>query len=375
MADQKNRAWIEIDLDNLKHNVDVIKKAIPEKTKIMAVVKANATGHDSILISRKLEQYGIQDFAVASIDEGIALRKSGITGNILILGYTVMEDLEDVIKYDLIQTIVDWDYSEKIKKCNLSKKLKCHVKINTGMNRLGERFDALEKLCEIYNNDKLEILGTYSHFCVADSSQKEKIDFSNLQIDRFEQCIEFLRESDYHVGKVHLQGSYGVTNFSSMNYDFVRIGIFLYGVDNSFMAYQKNRLDLRPILSLKARIACVKNIEVGETVGYGMNFVAKSSRKVATVSIGYADGIPRNVVEHNMKVKVRDHYVKVIGSICMDQLTIDITGFDDIEPNDEVTIIDIDDESLSAVNIALKSETSVTEFLSRLGSRLPRIGV
>ena len=142
----KDRAWIEIDLDNLEHNINEIKKIISDKTEIMAVVKANAYGHDSILIAQKLTSIGIQNFAVATLEEGIELRKYGISGNILILGYTNFDDLKYVIEYDLIQTIVDYNYSETIKLLNLSNRLKCHVKINTGMNRIGEKFDDIDKL-------------------------------------------------------------------------------------------------------------------------------------------------------------------------------------------------------------------------------------
>lgn len=146
----KDRAWIEIDLDNLVNNIGEIKKIISPKTKIMAVVKANAYGHGALLTAKKLSEIGITDFAVATLEEGIYLRKNNIQGNILILGFTNFDDLKYVMKYDLIQTIIDYDYSEKIKELNFNEKLKCHIKINTGMNRLGEKYNHLDKLYKIY---------------------------------------------------------------------------------------------------------------------------------------------------------------------------------------------------------------------------------
>lgn len=374
MKNKKNRAWIEINLSNLEHNIEKITEAISKKTKIMAVVKANATGHGSVLIATELEKMGITDFAVASLEEAIELRENGIKGNILIFGYTDFENLEDVIKYDLIQTIVDYDYSKKIERLDLSGKLKCHVKINTGMNRLGEGFDKTDNLAAIYENKKLDILGIYSHLSVVDSSSDEDVEFTNKQIDNFNFCISSLQEKGYELGKTHLFGSYGVTNCDKLEYDFVRMGIFMYGVDSSPNAYQKNRLDLRPILSLKSRISSIKNISKGENVSYGRVYKANEPRTVASVSIGYADGVPRNLSEKDLFVKVRNSYAKVIGRICMDQLIIDVTDIKGVTEGDEVSLIDIYDEKLSAMDIAVKSDNIATEFLSRLGSRLPRIG-
>ena len=148
----KNRAWIEINLNNLEHNINEIKKIISSKTEIMAVVKADAYGHGMIEVSKKLNEIGINTFAVATLEEGINLRKNNIRGNILILGFTNFSDLNYVIEYDLIQTIVDYNYSEKIKELQLEGKLKCHIKINTGMNRIGERYVDFNKLFKIYEN-------------------------------------------------------------------------------------------------------------------------------------------------------------------------------------------------------------------------------
>lgn len=374
MKNDKNRAWIEIDLDALKHNIDEIKRAISQKTKIMAVVKANATGHGSVLIARELERLGITDFAVATLDEAIELRDNGIKGNILILGYTSFENLQYVIDYDLIQTIVDYDYFKNFEKTELTKKLKCHVKINTGMNRLGESYKNIENLSEIYESDKLEVLGTFSHFCVVDSNNEKDVDFTKMQIANFNSCISKLQESSLNLGSIHLQGSYGVTNCPELCFDFVRMGIFMYGVDSSSGAYQKNRIDLKPIMTLKARISSIKEIGAGESVSYGRVYETNEPRRVAAVSIGYADGFPRCLSENGMFVKIKGMYAKVIGSICMDQMMVDITDIEGVIAGEEVILIDAKDDNLSAIAVSSKAGNIATEFLSRLGARLPRIG-
>ena len=368
----RDRAWIEIDLVNLVNNINEIKKIISPKAKIMAVVKANAYGHGALLIAKKLSEIGITDFAVATLEEGIYLRKNNIQGNILILGFTNFDDLEYVIKYDLIQTIIDYDYSEKIKELNLNEKLNCHIKINTGMNRLGEKYDHLYKLYKIYENEKLNILGTYSHLCVADSDIKEDIDFTNRQIELFNQTINRIKMKGYDTGKVHLQSSYGIINYTGLDYDYVRVGILMYGVNSSKESYQLTHLKLKPVLSLKARITSLKEVDKNESVSYGRTYIAREKRKIAAVSIGYADGIPRNLSNKGLKVKVKDIYCNVVGRICMDQLLIDISDITNIKTGDEVILIG-ENEKISASMIAMKGGTITNELLSRLSNRLPRI--
>ena len=314
-----------------------------------------------------------KNYAVATLDEAIELRKHNIKGNILILGYTNFEDLKYVIQYDLIQTIVDYNYSEKIKELKLSQKLNCHIKINTGMNRIGERYDNMDRLIKIYENPRLNILGTFSHLCVADSDKKEDIEFTEKQIENFNKCIKQLKENGQDVGKVHLQSSYGAINYNTETYDYVRIGIIMYGVNSDNTAYQKNKLDLKPVLSLKARVTSVKEINKDDSVSYGRTYIADSNRKIASISIGYADGFPRCLSNKNMLVKVNGNYSKVIGRICMDQCVIDVTDVKEIKTGDVVYIIDCDDINLSSEKFAMNADTITNEFLSRLGNRLPRI--
>lgn len=370
----KNRAWVEINLDNLEHNINEIKKIVSKKTKIMAVLKANAYGHNLILISKKLNEIGIMDFAVATLEEGLALRNNKIKGNILILGYTSIENIDYVVKYDLIQTVVDEEYASNLIKLPNSNNIKVHLKINTGMNRIGIDCKNVLFIKNLYKEKRLNILGIYSHFCSANSDKKRDIEFTYKQIERFNRLIKYLESSHINVGKTHIQGSYGLLNYPELNYDYVRMGILIYGVYNDNTTYKKINLNLLPVLSLKSKIASIREIEKGETVGYSRTYKAKKREKVAAVSIGYVDGYPKNLSDLNAYVKVNNRFAKVIGRICMDQLVINISNIPNVKIGDEVTLIG-DSKYINAENLATKLKTITPELLGRMGSRLKFIPI
>lgn len=369
---KQNRAWIEINLDNLENNIKQIKNIISSQTKIMAVVKANAYGHGMIEISKKLNQIGIYDFAVATLDEGITLREAGIKGNILILGYTNFNNIDYLLKYNLIQTIVDYEYAKRINQMDLKEKLKVHIKINTGMNRIGESYKNIDRLIDIYQMQNLEILGTYSHLCVSDSLKENDKLFTNKQITNFFETVKRLQNLGYDTGKIHIQASYGILNYPELNCDYVRSGIIMYGVYSDESENTKTEINLKPVLSLKSRITSIKEITQGESVSYGRIFKADKTMKIATVGIGYADGYPRNLSGKNAKVLVNENYVNIIGRICMDQLVIDVTNLSKIEDGDIVTLIG-EERQIKAEEVAQKAGTITNELLSRLGKRLPII--
>lgn len=367
-----NRAWIEIDLNNLEHNINEIKKVIHGKTKIMAVVKANAYGHGMIPVAKKLNDIGIEDFAVATLSEGITMRENGIIGNILILGYTSLKDLEYVTKYDLIQTVVDYEYAKEIESLHLSRPLNVHIKINTGMNRIGEKFDHIDNLKEIYQMDCFNVLGTFSHLCVSDSLTKDDVDFTKKQIDNFNKCIDMLKSFGINPAKLHIQASYGILNYPDLEYDYVRPGIIMYGVFGSLNDTVCSDINLKPVLSLKARVTQVKEIEISDSVSYGRTFIADRKCKIATISIGYGDGYPRCLSNKEAKVLVNDCFAPIIGRICMDQLIVNVSDIEDVKPEDVVTLIGHETE-ISAEKIASYADTISYEILCSLGARLPII--
>lgn len=371
---KQNRAWIEVNLDNLEYNINQIKNAISKQTEIMAVVKANAYGHGMIEVSKKLNEIGIQNFAVATLEEGINLRKEGIKGNILILGYTDFKNINYVIEYNLIQTIVDYDYAKKISEMDLKEKLKVHIKINTGMNRVGENYQNIEHLKSIYEIENIDILGTYSHLCVSDSLEKNDIEFTNKQISNFFEIINKIQTLGYNTGKIHIQASYGILNYPDLQCDYVRPGIIMYGVYSNYNEKTITNIDFKPVLSLKARITSVKEINQGNAVSYGRTFVANKNMKIASVSIGYADGYPRNLSNKNIKVLVNGEYAVIIGRICMDQMIIDVSNIKEVKQGDIVTLIG-EEEPIKVENVSYNSNTITNELLSRLGRRLPIITI
>ena len=366
----KNQAWIEINLENLEHNIKEIQKIISKKTKIMAVVKANAYGHGAVLISKKLNEIGIFNFAVSSLKEGIELRENGILGNILIFGFTDYKNLEDVIKYDLIQTIIDYDYAKRIEKLDLSQKLKVHLKINTGMNRIGENYQNIEKIKEIFAIKNIEILGLFTHLSVSDSSNLEDINFTKRQINNFFQVVNGLKSIGYSNFSSHIQSSYGILNYPELNLDYVRIGIIMYGVHSEKNIKTKVNINLKPVLTLKAKISSIHELDVNESISYGRTYITTSKIKVATVSIGYADGYPRSLSSKGI-VLVNGKRRPILGRICMDQLIIDVTNMS-IQVGDIVTLIG-EDQNIKAEDVSYLANTISNELLSRLGNRLERI--
>jgi serine/alanine racemase len=365
-----SRAWIEINLDNLRHNIDILTSTLPDKCKLMAVVKANAYGHGDIVVSKELNQIGVKDFAVATVFEGIRLRKNGIKGTILVLGYTNPKDFKFLVKYHLIQTVLDYDYAVSLN--NFGNKINVHIKIDTGMHRLGIDYDQVNTLSRIFHLNNLRIQGMFTHLCVSDSLHQDDVLFTNHQIHCFYKSIDTLRTMGYDPGKIHIQSSYGVLNYPELQCDYARIGIAMYGVLSNDVE-TKLSLDLRPVLSVKARIVLTKSIQKGEAISYGRQYIAGDNMKIAIVSMGYADGIPRSLSFDNGYVIVNGEKAPIVGRICMDQFVIDVTNISDVEQNDIVTIIGQDGNiKMTSEEIAIKSGTITNELLSRLGSRLVR---
>ena len=375
MNNSKERSWIEINTKNLEYNINQIKQIIPKTTQIMAVVKANAYGHDSIIISKKLQEIGINDFAVATLPEAITLRENNITGNILILGYTELEELQKAIDNNIMQTIVDNDYAKSALKANLQGKLKCHVKINTGMNRIGEFYDDFAALSEIYQNPALQIEGTFTHLCVSDSDKIEDVNFTKEQINRFDKAIEFIKNQGLNPGKLHTQASYGTINYTNCKYDYVRMGILMYGINASYDCYNKYNVDFKPVMAVKSKVTSIKYINPAETVSYGRTFKADNKIKIASVGIGYADGVPR-ALSNILIVKINNKKYHQIGRICMDQLMIEINDENPIAIGDEVVLIDPNEiKDLTLEDWAKLTNTITDEIICQFTTRLKRIEI
>lgn len=372
----KLRAFAEINLTNFKHNIDIIKGMLDNDCEIVGVVKANAYGHGSVEVASYFESIGIKHFAVACISEGIELREAGIKGEIIILGYTPVCQKDDIIKYDLTQALVNSKYAKELSE--LPGVVKCHVALNTGMNRIGENRDHIEDIKKIYKLKNLDITGIFSHLCRADSEEEEDILFTRKQIEDFDYIIDKLKEDKIDLGKIHLQNSYGITTYRDIHRDLARPGIILYGVPcdpcDKILSKLPENEQFKPTMSLRCKVAMVKDVPAGENIGYGNNFTTPQPMKIATITIGYADGFSRAVSKKDFKVLVNGQYGRIIGNVCMDQTMIDASNIDNIKEGDIVTLFGQDGDYYLPVNqLSELSGTITNETLSCIGSRVERV--
>lgn len=364
-----DRAYLEIDLNNLEHNVKVLKRAMPQKCELMAVVKAEAYGHGLYEIATHLNKIGVKAFAVATIDEGIKLRQYGVLGEILILGYTAPARAKELRKYDLTQTLIDYKYALLLDKQGYD--VMTHIKVDTGMHRLG--FDAkdIEKISAVFSMKHIKVSGIYTHLCAADSVDEKDIFFTNVQIESFYNLLNQLKEKGITIPKIHIQSSYGLLNYPELKCDYVRVGVSLYGVLSSPNDRTKLHLDLRPVLSLKSRVILLREIKKGESVGYSRSFVANRDSLIALLPVGYADGYPRNLSCGKSYVLINGHQAPVVGKICMDQLAVDVTDIPNVKTGSIATLIGKDGkEEITAPMVAESAESITNELLSRMGHRL-----
>ena len=367
----KDRAWIELDQDSLRHNVNEFRNAMRPGCELMAVMKAEAYGHGMYEAAVCVSRMGVNAFAVASVEEGIRLRRFGISGEILILGYTDPERAKELCRYDLTQTLIDYPYARLLNQQH--KAVKVHVKVDTGMHRLGFGKGEADRIAHVFSMKYLKVCGIYTHLCAADSLEAEDVRFTKQQIGSFYGLLEKLKERGIAIPKVHIQSSYGFLNYPELPCDYVRAGIALYGVLSAPGDRTRLELDLRPVLSLKSKVVLIRKIRTGESVGYGRAFTAERDSRIAVLPLGYGDGLPRNLSCGRTQAVIRGQRVPVIGRICMDQLMVDITDAHGIFVGDTATFIGWDGSmEATAPDLADQGGTITNELLSRLGGRLTR---
>ncbi len=367
------RAWIEVNRNNLRHNVEILKKVMQPGCELMAVVKAQAYGHGAVLTASHLNKMGVRAFAVATVDEGIALRKSGVCGEILILGYTEAGRASELKEHDLMQTLISFEYAEVLNNQGIA--VKVHIKIDTGMHRLGIASGELSAVRKVFSMENLKVYGMFTHLCCSDSRHPEDIAFTKGQIDNFYRMTGALGDSGIILPKLHIQSSYGLLNYPDLACDYVRVGIALYGVLSSPDEDTLLKPDLRPVFSLKSRVVLIREVAAGESVGYGRSFMAGCDTRIAILPIGYGDGFPRNLSDGKGNVLINQYVVPVVGRICMDQLAVDITDTEGVSVGDIATLAGAAgyDDELSVPAVADHSGSISNELLCRMGTRLPVI--
>ena len=365
------RAWVEIDLDALAYNAGKLRSLMPPGCELMAVVKADAYGHGADRVAARLWDEGVRSFAVATVGEGVRLRGSIHEGQIVILGYTNPKNAGFLKDFRLTQLIVDGAYAKALD--NAGYTINAHIAVDTGMHREGVPVLNLPEIEGVFSCKNLVVTGIETHLASSDSLDADDVMFTKMQIERFFSTVDTLRSRGYDVGKLHIQASYGLLNYPDTGCHYVRAGIALYGV-MSHDGETGVKLDLRPVLAMKALIAQVRWIDAGESVSYGRTFTTDRPLKLATVCIGYADGVPRQMSGNGGMCIVLGRKVPIVGRICMDLLMVDVTDVDTVGQGDVATLIGRDGgNEIRCEDVARASGTISNDILCRLGSRLPRI--
>ncbi len=374
----RQRAWAEISLDALFHNVTVIRQQLAPSTQLCAVVKADAYGHGEEYICRSLYEADVRFFAVSSFEEAVRVRKWAPEAEILILGYTSPECAPTLAEHNILQAVVSVDYARELSRCALhSAPVRCHIKLDTGMGRIGVRTEdkaaCLAQLREILSQEGLQVEGLFTHFAVADEDNADNIDYTDRQETAIFDIDAALREGGTALPHVHCMNSAAICYRNQPKSSLARAGIILYGLRPN--AALPMPLDIRPVLSLRSRISHIKEVAPGTCISYGRTYRTSGSQRIATVTIGYADGYSR-LLSGTGEVLVHGVRCPIVGRICMDQLMIDIGAVPDAEIGTKVTLIGADrGDCITADEAAGKYGTIGYEVVCGISKRVPRIYV
>ncbi|MEI8216822.1 MAG: alanine racemase [Eubacteriales bacterium] len=365
--------WAEIDLDCLSHNVKEIRKRVGEKVKIAAVVKANGYGHGCLEMSSELLSMGVDMICVSSINEAIEIRKEHKEAEVLVLGFIPLENLAKAINFDITHTVFSYNQGLALNDAARinDKKVKIHIKIDTGMNRTGFHPDeqSVLKIMELSKLDKLTIQGIYSHLATADEKDKS---FAFAQFDLFNKFVRELEEKGLNIPIKHISNSAAVIDLPEMNLDMVRPGIILYGIYPSDEV-MKSEIFLKPVMTLKARVNFVKTLKEDGGISYGLTYRGKKGQRIATIPIGYADGYTR-LLSNVGEVLIGGIKSKVVGTICMDQCMLDVSMIEGIEVGTEAILFGTNGkEEINVSEVAKRCGKIPYELLCSIGRRVPRV--
>lgn len=340
-------SWVEVDVDKLKHNINTIKQAIHPNTEIMAVVKDDAYQLGAIYITEKFIETGIKYFAVANINEACELKAAFEDIEVLILSHIQEEDFDKAIDKEIIISVSTLEEGKNLNSHaeKLDKKAKVHIKVDTGMNRIGFKYNSedIKDMNEVFGLEHLEVLSIYSHYSSADVDTE----YTNYQKEQFDLFYNAIDEKYRKTVKRHINNSASVGDNRDTDYDFIRPGIIMYGYDVR-KVNKKTELDLKPIMEMKAKITHIKTLDAGEAIGYGHTFSTSHPSTIATIAIGYGDGYSRRL-SNKFHVLVNGEYAPIVGNICMDQTMIDITGIENVEIGSDAVLIGKD--GINEINI------------------------
>lgn len=372
VSNKRDRCWAEISLANLANNIAHIRAAIAPQVKIMGVIKGDAYGHGAVMTARTMIDCGVEYLAVATVDEALELRCNDIKTPILVLGYTDVSRAMDIVANDLTQTVYELTLPEamSLAAIKLNKTAKIHLKIETGMERIGIPAD--EHLSEfakkLYALPNVDVEGIFTHFATADEA---KSDFVKLQFERFKKATEVLATAGYYPRYRHCCNSAAILRYPEYHLDMVRAGGLAYGFVPDFCHVQPGQY--KPLMSLYAKVVLIKKVAKGTSIGYNRRFTASRDMWVATISVGYGDGIARALSE-KLQVLLAGHRVRQVGNICMDLCMIDITDIvDQVKLGDQVTVFGAAaTNSMTADELAALQGTINYEITININKRVPR---
>lgn len=366
--------WAEINLDDLRHNLLEIRRITSTNAKLCAIVKADGYGHGAVEVAQTALSCGAHYLGVAFLDEAVELREKGIKAPILILGFTPENQFDTIIEHDITQTVYSLKsailLSEKALK--QKKKAKVHIKLDTGMSRIGFQTDAssISDIIKLFQLEGLKVEGIFTHFAKADEKDRT---VTEEQFRIFTEAVNAIEAKEYKIPIKHIANSAGIIEYPNTHLDMVRPGIILYGMYPSD-EITKSKIHLKPILSLKTRVAHVKSLPKGKAISYGGTYITERHTIIATLPVGYADGYSR-LLSSRAQVLINGQRAPVVGRICMDQCMVDVTDIQgEVKPKDEVTLIGADgSERIEAEDIAKIIGTINYEITCGISKRVPRV--
>lgn len=359
------KSYLEVDLNKISNNIEKIQNYVGNKVNVAPVIKADAYGLGANKLKNILEKNNINIVVVATVEEAINLRKEGFKCKILTLNELLPYEAKEVVEYDLTPGISDLEVAKKLDKIakNTNKKVSVHIEVDTGMGRVGLAPDMiLEFVQNISKLENIELEGIYTHFASADTNET----YTAMQIEKFNTVLELLKENGFNFKYIHSSASSGIINYPNAKFNMVRPGIITYGYmpDKSII----NSLNLKPCTKLISHIVFIKEVQKGTAISYGGTYIAPDKRKIATIPLGYADGI-RRALSNNGRVYINGKYAPIVGRICMDNFMVDVTDID-VKVGDRVVIWD--NENITLEEIADRCDTINYEILCMISKRVKR---
>ena len=363
--------WADINLDHLAHNIQEVRRVTHKDTLISAVIKADGYGHGATVIGKTLLENGADRFAVATLSEAIQLRNAFKDTVIMVMGYTPEGLIDEAIVNNIVQTVYSLEQATQFSAAavRLNRNLKVHIKLDTGMRRIGMAItqETIDQIVAINQLPNIEIEGIFTHFAVADETDKS---FTHQQVEKFLWIIKGLESKGVNIPVKHVSNSAAIIDLPEYNFDMVRAGIMLYGLYPSDEVDHEN-VKLKPVMSLRANLAHVKSIDAGEGVSYGLKFKADRRMEIGTLPLGYADGFTRQLT-FKAKGILKGQIKPIVGRICMDQCMIDVDGLG-AQVGDTVTLFgEADELEISIDDYANMLGTINYEIVCMIGKRVPR---